>query len=173
MRVSRTGASASEARAKWSASVILAAFVSHFVVTGVPLACSFLGATPALAQAVGPPPAPSQPNATEEVPGPDNPEVAYMFLLHHHRMAAEVRRLALADPDSAASSEEAVAQSMSLSVADFRVVGAVYAQVSTLLQAIDNEADRYRDQVVSGAVTVDVKVLRQFNDRKTAVKVSI
>jgi hypothetical protein len=136
-------------------------------------ASAFVHALPLSAQAEAPPPVPGQSQAADERPGPDNPEVAFMFLLHHHGLIGEVRKLAAAKASAAGDTERAAAASMDLSVADFRAVDVVYSQVSALLQAVDKDADAYRDQVLSGAVALDIATLHQFNDRRTRVKASI
>jgi hypothetical protein len=117
--------------------------------------------------------APGAQSTGGETPRPGNPEVAFMFLLHHQGLMGEVRRRAAAGTAAAGGTERAAAASMDLGVSDFRALGAVYSQVFPLLQAIDKEADEYRDRVLSGSVTPDVAVLHQLNDRKTSIKASI
>ena len=96
-----------------------------------------------------------------------------MFLLHHHGLMKDVREQTAAGSGEATDTELGSAASMGLGVADFRTVDGVYTQISALLRVIDTEADAYRDRVLSGSVAVDVSILHQFNDRKTAVKTSI
>jgi hypothetical protein len=96
-----------------------------------------------------------------------------MFLLHHHALMAEVHKLVAAGSGELDGAERDAAASMSLGVADFRAIGAIYSQVSALLQSVDNEADAYRDHVLSSGIAADMGILHRFNDRKTAVKASI
>lgn len=126
-------------------------------------------------QTAHPQPKPAQPNPAfaDEVPPTGDPEVAYMFLLHHRGLAEEIRGMEASKPGVAADSKKAAAASMHLSISDFDAVGTVYSQVATLLQAVDKDADRYRDSVVSGAVSLDVNVLRQFDARNTRIKATI
>ena len=137
------------------------------------LTAAFVCVVPVSAQAGAAPPAPDQSKVVDETPGPENPEVAFMFLLHHHGLMGEARKLAAASSSAAGDTERAAAASMSLSVADFRAVDPVYSQVSALLQAIDKDANAYRDQVLSGALTLDTTTLHRFNDRRTTLKASI
>ena len=146
----------------------------RLILSGVALlAGGFPGAMPLLAQAGSSPPAPGQPRIAEEVPEPDNPEVAFMFLLHHRGLMTEVRKLAASRSSEAIDTERAAAASMNVGVTDFRGIRAVYAQVAALLQSVDRDADAYRDHVISAGVPADVTILRQFNQRKTDVKVTI
>ena len=107
------------------------------------------------------------------VPPANDPEVTYMFLLHHRTLMEEVKRFPLEKSSSALETEKAAAASMNVSVADFRAIAAVDAQVEALLQPIDKEADAYRDKVISGAVAHDRAVIQQFTARRAAVKASI
>lgn len=108
-----------------------------------------------------------------ETPSTGDPNVAYLFLLHQQGLLKEVAKIAASTPAAATDTKKAAAASMNLAVSDFDEIGTVYSQVEPLLEAVDREANLYRDRVVSGAVPVDVNVLKGFDARKTQIKATI
>jgi len=118
---------------------------------------------------------PAQPgNAlASEVPPAGDPDVAYLFLLHYQGLLKEVTKIAASSADETVATRKAAAASMRVDVKDFDAIATVYTQVEPLLEAVDQDANRYRDSVISGAVLLDVKVLRQLDARKARIKASI
>lgn len=111
-------------------------------------------------------------SASAERPPAGDPQVAYMFLTNHHRLLAEVSaRRSNGTMDSAR--EQSIAASMKLSVEDFEAVGPVYGEVQPLLDAVDHDADAYRDRVRASGGRPDPKVYQGFTARKTVIESSI
>ena len=91
-------------------------------------------------------------------PSVGDPAVFYMFLLYHHSLVQDVQ--------AAPATQQAVAQSLGLSVADFTSITPVYQSLASALSAIDVDANAYRDAVTSGNQLLNIASIQQFSARR-------
>ena len=92
-----------------------------------------------------------------------------MFLVRHqHLLSTVAAQTAQGKMDPAR--ERIMAASVKLSVVDFHTIGTVYEEIEPLLQAVDKDADAYRDEVLARGGKLDPKVYRAFSARKTTIE---
>jgi hypothetical protein len=125
-----------------------------------------LGGFSALAQTTPPPPPGTGSARAGEVPPIGDNAVFYMFLRYQDSLVQQLQAAIAADPTTAQITQQSAAQSLGLSVSDFARVNPVYQVLAATLQAVDADANAYRDAVKSGSKALDTATIKQFSVRR-------
>lgn len=127
------------------------------------LVATVLCACSVLAQTMPPPPSGGVSSAGQAPPVGDN-AVFYMFLRYQNSLLQDIQ--AATDPAAGLARQQTAVQSLGLSVADFNKINPVYQALAAALQAVDTDANAYRDAVASGSKAVDPATIKQFSSRR-------
>ena len=101
-------------------------------------------------------------------PEPGDPAVFYLFLRHVDGLAAAIRAAASQSPGEADASRSGAAASIGVSVADFSKIDPVYQQLIIALDAINTDANGYRDELIATGKRADPATMKSFTDRRNA-----
>jgi hypothetical protein len=89
-----------------------------------------------------------------------------MFLRYQNSLVQDEQALAASDAIAAQNARAGDAASMKVSIADFQKINPVYLQLATALQAIDVDANAYRDAALQAKQPLDVAAIKQFSARR-------
>jgi hypothetical protein len=124
--------------------------ISRYVSRLLPFftACWLIG------QSAGPPPA-------------GDPAVFNMFLRYQDSLVQDIQKAGATSTAAAQNAQQGAAAALSLTVADFAKINPVYQRLTVVLQAIDLDANAYRDAVIAGKRAPDVTVIQQLSARRS------
>jgi hypothetical protein len=101
-----------------------------------------------------------------QIPPVGDNAVFYMFLRYQNSLVLDIQSATAANAASGQSLQQGAAQSLGLSVTDFSKVNPIYLALAVTLQAVDTDANAYRDSVVSTKTVPDLPTIKQFSSRR-------